>query len=49
MALNKMKIGEFADFLGLTASMIRYYEENGIIESKRDKASNYRYLMTPTV
>lgn len=37
------RIGEVADFFGLTKEGIRYYERKGIISSKRDEKTGYRY------
>ncbi len=39
----KYRIGEIAEFFGLTKEAIRYYERRGIVQSTRDEASGYRY------
>lgn len=36
-------IGEVSDLLHLSRDMIRYYEKQGTIHSKRNSANNYRY------
>lgn len=42
--MNKfMKINEVATKYKITKRTLRYYEEVGLIKSKRDKLSNYRY------
>lgn len=38
------RIGEVADFFGLTKEGVRYYERKGIIRSQRDENSGYRYF-----
>lgn len=39
----KYRIGEVADFFGLTKEAIRYYERKGIVCSTRDEQTGYRY------
>ena len=39
----KYRIGEVADFFGLTKEAIRYYERKGIVHSTRDERTGYRY------
>ena len=39
----KYRIGEVADFFGLTKEAIRYYERKGIVHSTRDEQTGYRY------
>ena len=43
--INNMKyrIGEMAEFFGLTKEAIRYYERKGIVTSIRDERTGYRY------
>lgn len=36
-------IGEVSELLHLSRDMIRYYEKQGTIHSKRNKTNNYRY------
>lgn len=38
------RIGEVADFFGITKEGVRYYERKGIICSQRDERSGYRYF-----
>ena len=38
----KYRIGEVADFFGLTKEAIRYYERKGIVCSTRDEQTGYR-------
>lgn len=39
----KYRIGEMAEFFGLTKEAIRYYERKGIVTSTRDERTGYRY------
>lgn len=39
----KYRIGEMAEFFGLTKEAIRYYERKGIVTSTRDWQTGYRY------
>ncbi len=39
----KYRIGEMAEFFGLTKEAIRYYERKGIVNSTRDEQTGYRY------
>ena len=39
----RYRIGEVADFFGLTKEGIRYYERKGIIAPTRDEGTGYRY------
>ena len=39
----KYRIGEMAEFFGLTKEAIRYYERKGIVASMRDERTGYRY------
>ena len=39
----KYRIGEMAEFFGLTKEAIRYYERKGIVTSIRDERTGYRY------
>ncbi len=39
----KYRIGEMAEFFGLTKEAIRYYERKGIVNSTRDAQTGYRY------
>ena len=39
----KYRIGEMAEFFGLTKEAIRYYERKGIVKSTRDEKTGYRY------
>lgn len=39
----KYRIGEMAEFFGLTKEAIRYYERKGIVNSTRDVQTGYRY------
>ena len=40
----KYRIGEVADFFGMTKEGVRYLERQGIIESRRDENNGYRYF-----
>lgn len=40
----KYRIGEVADFFGMTKEGVRYLERQGIIESRRDESNGYRYF-----
>ena len=39
----KYRIGEMAEFFGLTKEAIRYYERKGLVTSTRDAQTGYRY------
>lgn len=39
----KYRIGEMAEFFGLTKEVIRYYERKGLVTSTRDAQTGYRY------
>ena len=40
--MNEYSIGEVSSLLNLSRDMIRYYEKQGAIHSKRNEANNYR-------
>ena len=40
----RYRIGELADFFGMTKEGIRYLEREGIIASERDEGNGYRYF-----
>ncbi|MDR0838385.1 MAG: MerR family transcriptional regulator [Oscillospiraceae bacterium] len=42
----KYKIGEVARILGISADLIRYYEEKGVVTPAKDPQNNYRYYDT---
>ena len=42
-------IGEVSDILNLSKDMIRYYEKQGVIQSHRNTANNYRYYDTDVI
>jgi DNA-binding transcriptional MerR regulator len=42
----KYKIGEVARILGISADLIRYYEEKGVVSPAKDPFNNYRYYDT---
>ncbi|MDR0446626.1 MAG: MerR family transcriptional regulator [Oscillospiraceae bacterium] len=42
----KYKIGEVARILGISADLIRYYEEKGVVSPAKDPMNNYRYYDT---
>jgi DNA-binding transcriptional MerR regulator len=42
----KYKIGEVARILGISADLIRYYEEKGVVAPAKDPTNNYRYYDT---
>ena len=42
----KYKIGEVARILGISADLIRYYEEKGVVSPEKDPSNNYRYYDT---
>lgn len=39
----RYRIGEVADFFGLTKEGVRYYERKGLLTSIRDEQTGYRY------
>ena len=39
----RYKIGDVANILGISADLIRYYEEKGIVAPHKDPHNNYRY------
>lgn len=41
--MDGYKIGKIARFLSLSSEALRYYEKNGIVHSRRDPESGYRY------
>lgn len=41
--MSKYKIGEFANFLGVTPDLIKHYEKYEIIKGEQDISTNYRY------
>ena len=42
----KYKIGEVARILGISADLLRYYEEKGVVSPEKDPVNNYRYYDT---
>lgn len=40
----RYRIGEFAEFFGMTKEGVRYLERKGIIRSERDNHNSYRYF-----
>lgn len=40
---DEYKISEAADFLGISADTIRYYDNQKILCPRKDEATNYRY------
>ena len=42
----KYKIGEVARILGISADLLRYYEEKGVVSPEKDPLNNYRYYDT---
>jgi len=40
------KIGEVARILGISADLLRYYEEKGVVSPAKDPQNNYRYYDT---
>lgn len=40
----RYRIGELADFFGMTKEGVRYLERQGVIRSERDGANGYRYF-----
>ena len=40
----RYRIGELADFFGMTKEGIRYLEREGVITSERDAGNGYRYF-----
>jgi DNA-binding transcriptional MerR regulator len=40
------KIGEVARILGISADLLRYYEEKGVVAPAKDPQNNYRYYDT---
>ncbi|MDR3311246.1 MAG: MerR family transcriptional regulator [Oscillospiraceae bacterium] len=42
----KYKIGDVARILGISADLIRYYEEKGVVSPEKDPENHYRYFDT---
>ncbi|MDR0812895.1 MAG: MerR family transcriptional regulator [Oscillospiraceae bacterium] len=43
---GKYKIGDVARILGISADLIRYYEEKGVVAPEKDPSNKYRYYDT---
>lgn len=41
--MKRYRIGEMADLVALPQHVLRYYEEQGLVEPRKDQANNYRY------
>jgi len=41
--MKRYRIGEMADLVGLPTHVLRYYEDQGLVEPRKDRENNYRY------